>query len=481
MNVIQDVEQKLLLSLIRDHNKITRVITNIPVESISTPSGRWLYGNISEHFMKFGAAPSKTVIDTWLSGVLNDTERNNHINYLMSLTQKQIIETDFNFYIESIVNAKAYTDVLNAMDEASTNINPNNVNEVIDNLESTMFKIRPQSNQKKAEFHNLATNVGERIKTFHAINTEDHGIPTPISALNEAIGGLKKSQLNVIAAPSGGGKSVFLLNFSDHAFKYGSNVVYVTIEMSYVDCENRYHSMVSGFDAKRIAGKMLSSEEKAVFYYKLLEHQVAPESVPALKKIFRASHVELGIDPNEDEKRLYGNIATTKCVERLVTKVTPLTYKKNNLMIIDSPFGVTVPQLRANLKNLSNKFPIDLVVIDYLNIMGSGVKGLKDWEELKYMSRALKQLAREFDTCVLTAAQLNSTKEGERLSQDDMRYSKAINENADNVIAFKRTEKDEMLGIVRLELIKHRHSEFKVIPIRERFNQMRLEEISATQ
>jgi replicative DNA helicase len=431
--------------------------------------------------MKFGSSPSKTVIDAWLASELNDTERNNHVNYLMSMTQKTIIDADFNFYIESILNAKAYTDVLNAMDEASSTISPNNVNEVLESFESTLYKIRPQSNQKKAEFHNLSTNVGDRIKTFHTVNTEDHGIPTPIGSLNEAIGGLKKSQLNVIAAPSGGGKSVFLLNFSDFAFMYGGNVVYVTIEMSYADCADRYHSMVSGFEAKRIAGKMLTPDEKAVFYYKLLEHQIVPESLPELKKMFRASHAELGIVPTEEEKRLYGNIANTKCVDRLVTRTASLQFKKNNLMIVDSPFGVTVPQLRANLKNISNKFPIDLVVIDYINIMGSGVKGLKDWEELKYISRALKQLAREFDTCVLTAAQLNPSKDGERLSQDDMRYSKAINENADNVIAFKRTEKDEMLGIIRLELIKHRHSEFKVIPIREKFGNMRLEEISASQ
>ena len=91
------------------------------------------------------------------------------------------------------------------------------------------------------------------------------------------------------------------------------------------------------------------------------------------------------------------------------------------------------------------------------------------------VSRSLKQLGREYVCPVLTASQLNEVKDDDKITKADQRYAKAINENADYVIAFRRTEKDQMMGIIRLEFIKHRNSEVKIITVRERFKTARIE------
>ena len=923
-----DIEQKLLLSLLRDASKISKAISSLTEETIPSESGKWLYHGICEHFLKYGTVPTKTIIDVWLSNIENESQRQDHITYLKSTVSKDIVEKDFNFYLDSINNSKTYQDLLGVLENVSERINPDTVPEILTELEDSIFRLRPTTNQRKVEYYDVGENSRDRIMGFQDVDENEIGIPTPIKALNDAIGGLKRSQLNVIAAPSGGGKclsgntlltlddgsqvsikefvkikhgkvlsmdenfkmvevlpsdflsngikpvfkvmtkngreivltdnhplftikgwtevrnikigeriavprvipfsgkksvpleliklmglwlgdgsksggfcnaefsiiqefrkslsyfnnvksrvekrpgisvpwvygvcpsskvnkigefsprigyerisklgnihavspttkrnrrknewceylesfgllgitererfipswvmtlnnsdlavflgrlwstdgsifstgnsglstiskimmkqvhhlllrlgvlstlgtrvmrvngekyevygisihespenlikfhstvgyncvgkkrkvsisflskgktkcwqkndailvgrllreelinyriknnikcirnksaswisddkmvgrnklitinktlkskklsvlteseilwdeivsissagneevfditipklhnfvandiivhnSVFLLNFAEHAYSLGKNVVYITIEMSYEDCIARYHSLISAMDAKRILNKTLSTEEKMVLYYRLLEHQTDQKSKAALKTIFKKSAVELGIVPNEDELKIYGKIAHTKSINRLFDMTKDLSFKPNKFMLVDSPFGVTIPQLRANLKNLSNKFRLDLVVVDYLNIMSSGVKNLKDWENGKFVSVSLKQLAREFHVPILTACQIHGGKPNveDKLSQDDVRYSKAINENSDNVIAFRRSEKDEMLGIIRLELIKHRNSEFKSIAIREKFDRMSIEEICSNE
>jgi replicative DNA helicase len=475
--MIETIEKKFLLSTCRDPEKLLKAHTEVPFNTLLTSEGRFLYEKIVEYFNQYKILPTKTVFKLWISKVEDSEFKNSLIAYFESISNTTIQEGEFQFYIDSLKKNKVYNDALDTIERFSNTVEKDKIIDQINNLQTELSRIGSSSN-KKVDYYNLSENVNEQVRSFHCVSESNNGIPTPIEALNNAIGGLKPAQLNIIAGVSGSGKSIFLLNFSEYAYRLGYNVVYFTIEMSYQDCLNRYHSLITQFPANAILHNTLSDEDKKIFYHKLYDYHITDkDSKKKLNEIFKKDLKELGISPTEEEIKIYGNEAKKYSIDRLFEQVKDLTFRSNQFYIVDAMFGLNVYQLKSHINNLSRKGKVDLVVVDYLNLMNSGLRGLQDWEDAKHVSRALKTISREFNLPVLTAVQLSSATKDERISQNDVRYSKAINENADNVIAFKRNDKDELLNIIRLELIKHRHGKSEVITVKEDFNRISIQDV----
>jgi len=475
--MIETIEKKFLLSICRDPEKVLKAHAEVPFNTLPTAEGRFFYEKIVDHFNQYKTLPTKTVFKVWISK-LEDVEFKSSLTaYFESFSMISIQDGEFQFYIDSLKKNKVYNDVLDTIERFSNTIEKDKIIDQINNLQNELSRIGTSSN-KKVEYYNLSENVSDQIRSFHCSTEASKGIPTPIEALNNAIGGLKPAQLNIIAGVSGSGKSIFLLNFSEYAYRLGYNVAYFTIEMSYQDCLNRYHSLITQFPANSILHNTLSDEDKKIFYHKLYDyHIVDKDSKKKLSEIFKKDLKELGISPTEEEIKIYGDEAKKYSINRLFEQVKDLTFRSNKFFIIDAMFGLSAYQLKSHINNLYRKGNVDLIVIDYLNLMNSGLKGLQDWEDAKHVSRALKTIAREFNLPVLTAVQLNNAIKGEKITQNDVRYSRAINENADNVIAFKRNDKDELLNIIRLELIKHRHGKSEIITVKEDFNRISIQDV----
>lgn len=482
--MIQEIENKFISSLLRDAVNIPRAIAQVPEEALSTPQGRWLYKSICQHFMRFGTGITPTVLRTMLQETFDgDIYEEYHI-YSKNVAATDPKGEDFEFYLDRVLNGKSYRDILSTLQNVASSITPVNATVKIEQLEDQIAKIRNGAAGAVINQHDLSSTVLEGIKRFDKKDDDDNGIPTPIKDLNETIGGLKKSQLIVISAPSGGGKSQILLQFGDHAHKLGKNVVFATLEMSYRDLEDRRYSLVTGMDAKKISNKTLNEEERKTFYYRLLKRHIASSEISKLNTLFKMDNTSLGLQPTEEEIKIYGEISKEKALDRFLVRAKDLKMSENKFFIVDAPDGMTISKLRSTMRHLSNRFPIDLLVVDYLTLLHSGGRNLENWLEAATVARSLKQISREYKIPVLTAAQLHVGKTDgkakdnpDRLTQNDMRYSKAINENSDFVIAFRRSEKDELMGIIRLELIKHRGSEGKIITVRERFKTMAIENL----
>lgn len=236
------------------------------------------------------------------------------------------------------------------------------------------------------------------------------GVDTGFVDLNRLTGGFQKSDLIIVAARPAMGKTAFALNVAQYAALHdGRTVVIFSLEMS----------------ARQLVMRMLCTEAT-------VESQKIKEGV---------------IDPED--------------TNRLLEVMEPMS---RSGLYIDDTGGISVPEIRSKCRRLKARRGLDMVVIDYLQLMQSGGGRRSDsrTQEVSDMTRQLKLLARELEVPVVLLAQLNR---GPETRQDhtpmiaDLRESGSIEQDADMVILLYRpavydeTEDNTSHAIIA----KHRH------------------------
>ncbi|GIW09178.1 MAG: replicative DNA helicase [Dehalococcoidia bacterium] len=244
-------------------------------------------------------------------------------------------------------------------------------------------------------------------------------VPTGFIDLDRLLGGLKRSDLILLAARPGMGKSSFALNVALNAARQrGATVAICSLEMSSDQLANRLLASESGIDSRRLRLNLLSESEQ----------------------------------------------------QRLMETITALA--ELNIYIDDTP-AVRIADLRARVRRLHAEHPIDLLVVDYLQLIhGSGSENRV--QEIGEISRSLKGLARELDIPVLALSQLSRAVE-QRSPHipmlSDLRESGSLEQDADVVLFIYRedvyyTEKEwekrfptkpYPRGIVDILVAKHRN------------------------
>lgn len=457
------IEKSLLSLILKSNSKelFQQVINKIDKQYFSVPVTQWVYDILVLNFNTYAEIPSKTVFKDALS-VLEEQTKTEYKTFLQTIYGMTVLETDFEFLLQKTINNKKYKDFLKAINKAVEDISPENIETTLDPFfikisQITNTTMKDLSSIRRFDF---SENLPEQFSRFESTDSRVRGIPTPIEELNKSIGGLKKQQLIIITAPSGEGKSIFLLNFADHAHNLGCNVLYFTIEMSYEDIESRRFSLITKIDSIKIQEKILNDKEKRQFYKEMCLRHLEKDQHSAFLEYFKKVDVSPFKTNEEDLKNF--------CKE-LENK---FKFRKNHFYTVDIPDNCTIEKMKSEFKYIQKKTPIDLIVIDYLNIIEPSYRSGADWTDKNHIARNLKSWARESDIPVLTGAQLKVANNKEKLTQDDMRFSKAIFDHADHVLGFNRNDEDKLCGRIRIELVKHRHSGEKIIPIKENFSKM---------
>ena len=245
-----------------------------------------------------------------------------------------------------------------------------------------------------------------RISELFNGNRELGGIPSGFSELDAKIGGLSRSDLILIAARPGIGKTSLALNIASHvALKEKKGVAIFSLEMS----------------GEQLVSRMISS-----------------------LALVDSSRLRTG-DIRPDEWT------------RLAEAVSILG---DSPMKIDDNAGVTVQEIKAKLRREKD---IGLVIIDYLQLMRSGSRSENRVQEVAEISRSLKIMARELDIPVVALSQLNRASESRKDKKpmlSDLRESGAIEQDADIVIFLYRDEDNpdlEARNIVNCSVAKNRH------------------------
>ncbi len=258
------------------------------------------------------------------------------------------------------------------------------------NTEKNVFQIL--QSQDEGEFvpiRQIVINALERIEKASRIQGNVTGIATGFIDLDYRMSGLQPSDLILVAARPSMGKTAFVLNIAQYtAFHSELATAIFSLEMSKEQLVNRLFSLESRVDAQALRNGNLSDTE----WEKLIEGA--------------------------------GTIG------------------RSNLIIDDTP-GISINELRSKCRKYKLEHNIQLVIIDYLQLMSGNGKTDSRQQEISEISRSLKALARELHVPVIALSQLSRAVEqrpDHRPMLSDLRESGAIEQDADVVMFLYRDD-----------------------------------------
>jgi replicative DNA helicase len=298
--------------------------------------------------------------------------------------------------------------------------------DLLDEAESKLFEVA-EGNIRKS-YESMSTVMRQALDDIEAArNNEDgvSGVPSGFHDLDKITGGWQRSDMIVLAARPGMGKTAFVLSMARNmAVDHDIPVAVFSLEMS----------------AVQLVQRLISSETEI----------------------------------NSDKFRK-GNLEEHE-YQQLHSRCGKLS--KAPLFIDDTP-GLNIFELRAKCRRLKAQHGIDMVIIDYLQLMSAGSdKGNRE-QEISSISRSIKGIAKELDVPIIALSQLSrnvETRGGDkRPLLSDLRESGAIEQDADIVAFIYRAEYYgitehpdgiDTAGLGELILAKHRHGALDTIKMK---------------
>ena len=299
--------------------------------------------------------------------------------------------------------------------------------DLLDKAQNLLFQVS-EGNIRRG-YEKMPDLITEAIKQIEIARTKPDGlsgVPSGFSELDRLTSGWQNSDLIVLAARPGMGKTAFILSMARNiAVDYKRPVAFFSLEMS----------------SLQLITRLISSETEL-----------------------------------EAEKLKKGNLAEYEW-HQLHSKIGKLS--EAPLYIDDTP-SLTIFELKAKCRRLKSQFDIQIVFVDYLQLMvGTGeAKGNRE-QEISNISRSLKSLSKELNIPIIALSQLSRAVETRGGTKkpilSDLRESGAIEQDADMVIFIYRPEyykilEDEKgnstMGMAEIIIAKHRNGAIKDIPLR---------------
>jgi replicative DNA helicase len=285
------------------------------------------------------------------------------------------------------------------------------INEVVNEAEAAVFAVSEQRQSKDiVPIREVISDYFDQVKLLSERKGEVLGVPTGFYDLDKVLGGLQKSDLLIIAGRPGSGKTGFMLSVAKNAAQINKKHVAVfSLEMSNNQLVQRLMSQETGIDSQRLRLGDLHDDEWPLFI----------EAAGAL-----------GDAP---------------------------------IFLDDTP-ALTPLQLRAKCRRLDQEYGLDLVIVDYLQLMQGEGRSENRVQEVSYISRHLKQLARELKVPLLAGAQLSRAveqRQEKRPILSDLRESGSLEQDADIVMFIHRGDMYEKEGaktnVADILVAKHRN------------------------
>ncbi|MGH2350590.1 MAG: replicative DNA helicase [Chloroflexota bacterium] len=280
----------------------------------------------------------------------------------------------------------------------------------VDKAEQTLFALTQRRRaQEFVPISQVLENYFDQIDHIHQNRGQTFGVPTGFKKLDELTGGLQRSDLIVLAARPGMGKTSFALNIASHAaLKNHIAVGIFSLEMSRDQLVQRLICSEAGIDSHRLRTGFIEESEWGKIAQAIGELSEAP------------------------------------------------------IYIDDTP-GISIMELRTKARRLQAEADVGFIIVDYLQLMQGRFTDNRV-QEVSEISRSLKALARELNVPVLAASQLSRAVEqrpGNRPQLSDLRESGSIEQDADIVMFIYREEQYERetsrKGIADVIVAKHRN------------------------
>ncbi|HEU5442447.1 MAG TPA: replicative DNA helicase [Steroidobacteraceae bacterium] len=289
--------------------------------------------------------------------------------------------------------------------------------ELVDRAEQKVFEIAEmgfRGKQGTVAVRNILPQVIDQIDEWHANPDKLRGLPTGFTDFDKITGGLRPGDLVVVAGRPSMGKSTLAVNMAEYAAVHAAkraSVAIFSLEMP----------------SEQVVTRMLSS--------------IGGVPLGSLRS---------------------GNISDEDWV-RITSATSQLSESK---VFIDETPALTPTELRARARRVKREHGLDLIVVDYLQLMQ--VPGTKENRatEIAEISRGLKVLAKELAVPVIALSQLNRAveqRENKKPVMSDLRESGAIEQDSDMILLIYREEvydkNTTKKGMAEIDLVKHRNGE----------------------
>ena len=387
-----EVEKKLLSAMMLKESKIIPMVAELLTdEDFYRQENKIVFRALLNIYSK-GTPPDILLVENELrrTGELEHVSR----SYLFSLIDMEFTTARAEAQATVIKEKAILRRLIYAGEEIADEARneQNSVEDVLEDAEKRILSVTSKTNQ--IGFERLSTVLQrsfERIQHIHNNPGEMEGVTTGFTDLNRITNGLHKSDLILLAARPSMGKTALALNIAANAARAQKVVALFSLEMSKTQLGNRLLSTMSDVNSMSLSTGNLSDDDINAL-------------VDALARM--------------EEYKLF----------------------------IDDTAGITMLELRSKARRIQHEHGLDLIVIDYLQLMQGGRSRLSEQnrqQEISEISRSLKALARELDVPILALSQLSRNVEmrAEKKPQlSDLRESGSLEQDADMVMFLYRDE-----------------------------------------
>ena len=408
-----EAEQSVLGAMLIDSRCVPNVIGVLRPEDFYLQQNRDIFETIYSMFNFSEAIDPVTVLNKMKErGVCDEQTTPGYLMQLMEITPTAANVLEY----AAIVRDKA---LLRGISQAGTDIvemaqeGEGTASSILEGAEKKIYALRKGAAAEGLEhIGTVLVKVFDRLAELARLDQDFPGISTGLKDLDRKINGLNKSDLVLIAARPGMGKTSIALNIALHAAKHtGKTVVFFSLEMSREQLAMRLISNESFVDNQKLVTGRLTEDE-------------------------------------------WGKISLASSA-----------LSQTDLRVDDNP-SITVAEMSAKCRRLDN---LGLVLIDYLQLMTAAEAGRRAENRVTVVSeisRALKIMAKELDVPVICLSQLsraNESRPDKRPILSDLRESGAIEQDADEVMFLYRddyyNENSEEKNVAECIVAKNRHGE----------------------
>ena len=285
------------------------------------------------------------------------------------------------------------------------------IDDVMNEAEKAIFGVSERRLTRDLQpIQQVLSEYYDRIDQLIQRGEDTYGVPTGFVDLDKLLGGLQPSDFLIIAGRPGMGKTAFLLTAAKNAAQsYKKHVAVFSLEMANEQMVQRLIAQETAIDTHHLRTGKLTEDEWPLF----------AQAIEALS---------------------------------------------DTRMFLDDTPGLTPIQMRTKARRLHMEFRLDLVIVDYLQLMSGGIRIENRVQEVSYISRNMKMLARELNVPVLAAAQLSRAIE-QRADKEpqlsDLRESGSLEQDADVVMFIHRPDQydkeTELRNVASIKIAKHRN------------------------
>jgi replicative DNA helicase len=388
----RDLEEAVLGALMLEKNALNAVVEFLKPEHFYKEAHQEIYSAILTLFKASEPVDMRTVVHQLRKNAKLELIEGNGAYYIAELTSKVSSAANIEYHARVIIEMAIKRNLIEIASQIHHDAyeDTTDVFELLDKTEQSVFEIS-DSNLRK-NYDNMRNLMARAIQELQQL--KDHkdgltGVPSGFTALDRMTSGWQKSDLVIIAARPGMGKTAFVVSaMRNAAVDFKIPVAIFSLEMASIQLVNR----------------MISAEAEL-----------------------------------EGEKIKRGNLADHEWTQ-LVHKTSRLSSAP---VFIDDTPALTILELRAKCRRLKAEHGIQLIIIDYLQLMRGDSAGNRE-QEIASISRALKGIAKELSVPVLALSQLSrsvETRGGDKKPQlADLRESGSIEQDADIVMFLYRPE-----------------------------------------